>query len=705
MNGRIAVLTTRVEASERKDLLAGIATAAFSLGMSVSVFSNIYNHWINDKVLNFENIIYDLFDPEPFDGVIIDSEPFPSIPDMSIIDGAVKKIRESNVPCVVIDRKIEGLSSIFSDDSGDLERLAEHLICKHGLRRIDVLTCDAGGHISESRLAGIMRAFSRYGISPDEYRVIHSGNYWDDSGEALGRRYASGGLSLPQAVICLNDYMAFGLCKALTDAGIRIPEDVSVTGYDTNEERVLRYPFLTTMRRNRYSLGVEAVKAVTGQNVGDIGRHQELVYGLSCPCGIRSDQMHQDVTTAYSKWNRTILGSYLQFSVSLTACRTLMEYTSVLSDYFYILYNAEKLSLCLDSEWNSPKFSGEEFMRIDINDSGCSSPKTMTSAELLRDIPAEDERPSMYFYSPLYYQTRLFGYTVLKFGTPESYDFSFLDWSKTAGNTLEFLRMKNDIDYLSQCQKVSALYDSLTGFYNLGEFRRIIDAMGDAELEECEIFAVRLNVPEESSFSLGENFKSEVISAVASALKSTVKSHEILCRAKDGLFLLLVKSPDKYFLDRVKAMVCYALCTNENVFSVGVKIEKYRAAELDALLNAPESKAKAGDTEGPYSKALLQLRARIYSLPKRAPAKEQEAKTLCISPGYFAALYKNSFGISYQSDCINSRIMLAKYLLCTTVMSIFAVANTCGYTDEKYFARQFRQFTGCSPVQYRNMAY
>lgn len=701
MNGCIAVLTTRVEASERKDMLSGIGSAAFSLGLSAAVFSNIYNHWINDKFLNFENVIYNLFDPEPFVGVIIDAEPFPNIPNMSIIDSAVEKIRNSKIPCVVIDGEIDGLMSLHSDDSDDLELIAEHLISEHGYGSIDVLTCDYGGHISERRLEGIQRAFSRHGTKSNIY---HSGNFWDDSGEELGKRYASGEIPLPDAVICINDHMAFGLCKALTDAGIRIPDDVAVTGYDTNEERVLHYPFLTTMRRDRRSLGIKAVEMITGRHFAEPPMSKEIVYGLSCPCGLRSDQMRTDVATAISKWDRTVLGSYLQFSGSLTACRTLSEYTSVLSEYFYMLYGAERLSLFLDKKWNSPKSCCEKFLRIDIGGGVCSAPKTV-GGRLLDDILADSNAPAMHYFSPLYYQMRLFGYTVLKFNTPGSYDFSFLDWSKTAGNTLEFLRMKNDIDYLTQCQKVSELYDSLTGFYNLGEFRRITDVMELSEISECEIYAVRLSIPEENSFFLGENFKSEMISAVASAVKSTVKNHELLCRAKDELLLILVKKPDKYFFNRVKAMVCCALCAKENVLSVRVSFKSCRAAEMENLLKGDWEEKQHANPDGPYYKALLQVRARIYSSPKSAPTKEQEAKALCLSPGYFAAIYKSSFGVSFQSDCINARIMLAKYLLCTTVMSIFSVASSCGYADEKYFARQFRQLTGCSPVQYRNMAY
>ena len=702
MTGCIAVLTTRAEASERKDILSGIGKAAFSQGLSVAVFSNIYNHWINDSLLNFENVIYSLFDPKLFDGVIIDAEAFPNIEGMKITDGAVEKIRAAKIPCVAVDGKIEGLMSLSSDDSDDLELIAEHLICGHGYKRIDVLTSDSGGSISERRLEGIMRAFSRHGITPAESRIIHSGNFWDDSGEALGKRYACGELSLPEAVICLNDYMAFGLCKALTDAGIKVPDDVAVTGYDTNEDRVLHYPYLTSMRRDRHSLGIKAVEMITGKRCPIPKKVNEIVYGMSCPCGLRDDQIRSDVSKTYATWDRTVIGPYLQFSGSLTACRTLSEYTSVLSEYFYILRPSEKLFLCIDSEWNSPKFSGEEFMRIDIDGGGFTAPETVSGGKLVENILAGGS-PAMYYFSPLYYQMRLFGYTVLKISSPESYDFSFLDWSKTAGNTLEFLRMKNDIDYLTQCRKVSELYDSLTGFYNLGEFRSITGVMEPSELEECEIFAVRLGIPEGTGFSLGENFKSEVISAVASALKSTVKNHEVLCRAKDTLFLILVKNPDEYFYDRIKAMVCCAVCSSGSAELISVKFESCRADGMESLLKADQSGQAPSD--GPYYRTMLQIRSRIYSSPKRAPSKESEAKALCLSPGYFAAVYRNTFGVSYQSDCINAKITLAKYLLCTTVMSVFAVANTCGYNDEKYFARQFRQLTGCSPVQYRNAAY
>ena len=54
---RIAVITARADDRTQKDIICGIAEAALAVNTDVAVFSNIYNHWIKDKLLNFENII------------------------------------------------------------------------------------------------------------------------------------------------------------------------------------------------------------------------------------------------------------------------------------------------------------------------------------------------------------------------------------------------------------------------------------------------------------------------------------------------------------------------------------------------------------------------------------------------------------------------------------------------------------------------
>ena len=88
------------------------------------------------------------------------------------------------------------------------------------------------------------------------------------------------------------------------------------------------------------------------------------------------------------------------------------------------------------------------------------------------------------------------------------------------------------------------------------------------------------------------------------------------------------------------------------------------------------------------------------------PGKEWDAQKTCrdfhLSYGHFRATYKDIFGISFHQDLIASRIAMAKYLLLSTTIGIPAISFKCGYTDEKYFMRQFRQLTGNTPNSYRN---
>ena len=59
---KIAVITARADDRTQKDIICGIAEAVFAADTDVVVFSNIYNHWIRDEFLNFENVIYNRYE-------------------------------------------------------------------------------------------------------------------------------------------------------------------------------------------------------------------------------------------------------------------------------------------------------------------------------------------------------------------------------------------------------------------------------------------------------------------------------------------------------------------------------------------------------------------------------------------------------------------------------------------------------------------
>ncbi len=706
---RIAVITARADESEQKAILMGIIATAFSRNADVAVFSNIYNHWITDELLNYENHIYDFFQPEQFHGVILTAEAFLSL---SPLDDICDRIRSAGIPAVIIDGSMKGFQSIVSDDEAAMEQITEHLITVHGLTQIDILTGGIEMPVSHRRVNGCKKALLAHGLPFDESHVYY-GNFWNDTGEALAERYLNGELPLPQAIICTNDYMAYGLCDALTAGGIAIPQQVTVTGYDYTEGRIYHYPILTTYRRSRHQLGAQAAALLLAADPPRTVQENRLICGNTCHCGIDNIQFNEEIRTARIGQYHAAMNSTAQFADRLTLCRTLAEYENVLREYAYLLHDAAGLYLCLDKAWNSAGFVGETFLCCGIGNTIHSEmPQYFERHDLLPALWEEREQPMVFYFSPLCFQKRLFGYTALTYTYPQCYDLSFRDWNKTVANTLEFLRMKNDIHYLTQCQRVSSLYDSLTGLHQFGEFRRIAETIQEEMNEACCLMAIKLTFPTDGEYIYGENYRSDIISATANAIKQAATHHEICCRAADDLFVVLCKDGNNHlFAEQYQIMLHHAVRKNyderQAIITLTAYTGKSSAEAVDDICR--QAKQSADDAlkqllhrkQLPHYRTLLALRSRIYQSPQKPPSTADAGKMLCVSDGYFRAAYKKCFGVSYLQDCIHAKVMLAGYLLCTTAMSIYAIALKCGYNDEKYFARQFRQSMGCSPAQYR----
>jgi AraC-like DNA-binding protein len=107
----------------------------------------------------------------------------------------------------------------------------------------------------------------------------------------------------------------------------------------------------------------------------------------------------------------------------------------------------------------------------------------------------------------------------------------------------------------------------------------------------------------------------------------------------------------------------------------------------------------ASKKSSPHSGVLFAVRNRLYDT--LALTAENICKEYSFSAGYFRQIYKDCFGISFHQDAICARISRAVHLLSTTVMSIAAIAEECGYEDYNYFLRQFQKVTGVTPGQFR----
>ncbi|WP_135547676.1 LacI family DNA-binding transcriptional regulator [Paenibacillus cymbidii] len=185
---------------------------------------------------------YGAITKKSFDGVIIMSQ-------SAADDAFIRYLREAHIPHAVLNRRLgraKGTVNVLSDDKEGAFRLVEHLIgCGH--KRIAIIEGREGFQSSQERKAGYLQALAAHGLTaPPDYR--QQGRYDPESGYLAMRKLLAAS-PLPTAVFCANDEMAVGAMRAAQEAGLKLPDDMSVAGFDDNVFSGYLSPALTTVRR------------------------------------------------------------------------------------------------------------------------------------------------------------------------------------------------------------------------------------------------------------------------------------------------------------------------------------------------------------------------------------------------------------------------------------------------------------------------
>jgi LacI family transcriptional regulator len=186
-------------------------------------------------------------------------------------DPEVRRLTRAGLPCVGIDMDLEGTATevVMSDNVSGAEAAMRHL---HDLghRRIATITGMLESRPGIDRLRGYRAAAQALGLAyRDEY--VAYGDFYAES----GREQAARLLQLedrPTAIFAAADMMAIGAVRAAAEAGLRVPEDVSIVGFDDIQLAPHINPPLTTMRQDKLGLGAAAGDALVARIAGDPGR-------------------------------------------------------------------------------------------------------------------------------------------------------------------------------------------------------------------------------------------------------------------------------------------------------------------------------------------------------------------------------------------------------------------------------------------------
>ncbi len=168
---------------------------------------------------------------------------------------------KNTIPTLLVGIEVEGMTNqcLFVDNEEAGRRATQHLI-ELGHTKIAHITGIATQQDSIRRLAGYRKALTEANIEIDE-SLIFEGNFEGASGVMAVESFLQQGKSFT-AIFAANDASAFGARLALYRRGIRVPEDVSIIGFDDQTEAEFATPPLTTMRQPAEEMGIAAAKAL-----------------------------------------------------------------------------------------------------------------------------------------------------------------------------------------------------------------------------------------------------------------------------------------------------------------------------------------------------------------------------------------------------------------------------------------------------------
>ena len=182
------------------------------------------------------------------DGVVVIQADFDS--------ANVIRLASSDMPSVVIDHVYEGCDCVSSDNRASMERIIRY-VYEHGHRNIACITGQPGA-VTKERLAGFYKVCAELGIRVPE-GFVREGKYHDPEGCTAIVRELLQGAEKPTCILCPDDYSCLGALWDLKASGVKIPEEVSLVGYDGIRMTRMIQPMLTTYRQNTEMIAREAI--------------------------------------------------------------------------------------------------------------------------------------------------------------------------------------------------------------------------------------------------------------------------------------------------------------------------------------------------------------------------------------------------------------------------------------------------------------
>ena len=166
----------------------------------------------------------------------------------------------------------ELIGSVSIDNAKASREIAVYLL-ERNHRDIIIMAGTQETYVNTERIKGVQEAFKENDLELSDEDVLYA-QFSEQEAYVLAKKYLQ--TKQPTAFLCFSDLMAFGVMRAVKEAGLRIPEDISITGFDDLVFSGYTQPQLTTIRQDFIEIG--RLSALLLQNLMENKQESKHVY-------------------------------------------------------------------------------------------------------------------------------------------------------------------------------------------------------------------------------------------------------------------------------------------------------------------------------------------------------------------------------------------------------------------------------------------
>ncbi|MCQ2521511.1 MAG: EAL domain-containing protein [Lachnospiraceae bacterium] len=204
----------------------------------------------------------------------------------------IQNCKNHGVPVLLLGGEEEGCYSVLDRYEDAYKELIRHAFVEHGVRDTFYIAGFPDNVYSDERVNCYKAVLEEQGLPFDAEKNLAHGYFWERPAVEITKDLLKRE-KMPEAIFCANDIMAIAVCRTLKENGVRVPEDVLVTGFDGIWEAACFSPSITTCREDEKKFATQTVAIVENEILKDTRQrifYNDHIFVRGESCGCKSEE-------------------------------------------------------------------------------------------------------------------------------------------------------------------------------------------------------------------------------------------------------------------------------------------------------------------------------------------------------------------------------------------------------------------------------